>query len=319
MNAVREAVSVRGTKRSLPSLSSEGKTIVISGSMLRVASIKDEVCDSGVSNPQRVIEQLKSQNSADVFTFDQKLPNTIPRFSYHFDWDNHALLELQGYEYWWNKQIGNDARRMVRKAEKSGLVTRIVPFSDDLVRGIKSIYDETPIRRGKRFWHYGKSFEDVKTDNGSFLERSVFIGAYLGEELIGFDKIIFTDCWGAQIQLIAKLEHRDKCAINALINKAVQVCEERSIGYLTYGAYVYGKKGADALTDFKKRNGFVRRDYPRYFVPLTTLGAIAVRLGLYKSPVELLPTALVDLLLKLRAQFYGLAETSESASRRRTG
>ena len=38
-----------------------------------------------------------------------------------------------------------------------------VPFTDDFVHGIMDIYDETPVRQGRSFWHYKKSFEGGET------------------------------------------------------------------------------------------------------------------------------------------------------------
>ncbi len=311
MSSNKEAVSIKGKRTALDSTIIGGKTIVVLGNILKIASVKDEVCDNGISNPEVIIEELRKSKKADIFTFDQKLPDTEPKFDYYFELDNHAVLEIESFEHWWNKQIRNDARRMVRKAEKLGVVVKTVPFSDELVSGIKDIYDEMPIRRGKPFWHYKKTFAEVKADNASFLERSDFIGAYFNDELIGFDKIIYTDCWAAQIQLISKIKHREKCPINVLLAKAVEICAEKGIRFLTYGAYTYGRKGADALTDFKKRNGFTKVDYPRYYVPITTKGKIALRCGFHKSLIETLPTSLVEVLLKMRTKYYQLVNAKE--------
>ena len=77
----------------------------------------------------------------------------------------------------------------LERAQKNGVVAKVVPFTDELVSGIKDIYDESPMRQGKPFWHYKKDFNTIKEDNSSFLERSEFIGAYYKNELIGFEKI----------------------------------------------------------------------------------------------------------------------------------
>jgi len=309
MKIYEDQITINGKSTTVRSTKAGGKVIVVQGKRLRVANVKDDVCDSGVSDPDVIIKVLRDTKLADIFSFDQKLPDTDPRFDYYFEWDNHAVLEIESFDYWWNKQIGNDARRMVRKAKKFGVATDVVPFTDHLVNGIKEIYDETPIRRGKPFWHYKKTFADVNADNASFLDRSDFVAAYLGEELIGFDKLIYTDCWAAQIQLIAKLAHRNMCATNALIAKAVETCAEKGIRYLTYGAYVYGQKGEDALTDFKKRNGFRRVDYPRYYVPLTQKGRIALRLGMHRSLIEALPATVVERLLEVRNKYYQVVKS----------
>lgn len=298
-------VTIDGRRQHVDSAQIDDKTILITGTLLRTASVKDEVCDSGIDHPADFIRKLQQLDTgADLFVFEQKLPDTTPRYPYPYDLDNHAALEIQSYDHWWNKQIGNDARRMVRKATKQGVTIRLVPFSDDLIAGIKNIYDEAEVRRGKPFWHYNKPFSEVKEDNQSFIDRSDFLGAYFNDELIGFDKIIYTGCWAAQIQLIAQMKHRDKCVINALLSKAVELCAERNVRFLTYGAYTYGRKGPDALTDFKKRNGFHSISYPRYYVPLTLKGELAVRMNLHKRIVDILPNPILSVLLRLRNRYY---------------
>ena len=71
-----------------------------------------------IHNPETIINELKKLKKADIFTFDQKLPDTEPKFKYYFEWDNLAVLQIKSFEHWWNKQIHNDARRMVRKSTK---------------------------------------------------------------------------------------------------------------------------------------------------------------------------------------------------------
>ena len=72
------------------------------------------------------------------------------------------------------------------------------------------------------------------------------------------------------------MKHRDKAPTNALIAKAVEVCAEKGISYLTYGKYHYGKKDAKSLSDFKMRHGFDKIDIPRYYVPLTLKAKFAL-------------------------------------------
>lgn len=306
MDLKKDKVSIKGKSTAIDSININGKKIIVLGKILKIARVKDDICDNGINNPEVIVEKLRETKKADIFTFDQKLPNIEPKFNFYFEWDNLAVIEIKSFEYWWTKQIGNDARRRVRKAEKQGVATKTVPFSDEFVSGIKQIYDETPIRQRKAFWHYNKTFSEVKADNASFLERSDFIGAYLGDELIGFTKIIYIDCWAVLIQLISKLKYKDKGPANALVAKAVEICAEKGIRFLTYGAYIYGRKGADSLTDFKRHNGFVKIDYPRYYVPLTAKGKIALSCGFHKSIIEILPIYLVDILLKARTKYYQL-------------
>lgn len=303
---LKEEINIKGEKKAVDSIIIDDKNIVILGNLLKIASIKDDICDDGIRNPETIINKLKKSKKADILTFDQKLPDTEPKFKYYFEWDNLAVLQIKSFEHWWNKQIHNDARRMVRKAEKKGVEVKVVPFTNELVSDIKSIYDETPIRQGKPFWHYNKDFNKIKKDNSSFLERSEFIGAYYNNELIGFDKIIFTGNRADQIQLISKIKDRDKSPTNALIAKAVEVCAQKGISYLTYGKYLYGKKSADLLSEFKKRNGFKEVDFPRYYIPLTLKGKMALTFKFHKGLIELLPSFFIDILLKMRNKFYNI-------------
>jgi hypothetical protein len=307
----KEEINVKGKRVAVDSIVIDGKPIVVTGNLLKIARIKDELCDDGVQNPESIINELKRIRRADIFTFDQKLPESEPKFKYYFEWDNFAVLQIKGFEYWWKEQIHNDARRMVRKAEKNGVVVKVVPFNDELVRGIKGIYDESPMRQGKPFWHYKKHLNTIKEDNLPFLERSEFIGAYCNNELIGFEKIIYTGNRADPTQLISKIKDRDKSPTNALVAKSVEVCAQKGISYLTYGKFFYGNKDADSLLEFKKRNGFEKVDIPRYYIPLTLKGGIALKLRLYREPIELLPSFLVNILLKVRAKFYSLRHSND--------
>ena len=47
------------------------------------------------------------------------------------------------------------------------------------------------LRQGRPFWHYGKDIDSVRIENATFSERSDFLGAYCGDELIGFIKLVY--------------------------------------------------------------------------------------------------------------------------------
>ena len=63
---------------------------------------------------------------------------------------------------------------MIRKALKSGIEVRLEEFTDSFVQGVKGIYDESPVRQGKRNRHYKKDFDVLKVEHGTFLDRSQF-------------------------------------------------------------------------------------------------------------------------------------------------
>ena len=203
-------------------------------------------------------------------------------------------------------QIDFKARNKVRKAEKNGVVVREVPLDDTLVRGITAIYNECPIRQGKRFWHYGKDFEAVRQMNGTFLDQSIFIGAFFQDNLIGFVKLVSDENrdQAGLMQIVSMIQHRDKAATNALIAQSVRSCADRGISHLWYANFSYGKKQPDSLADFKRHNGFQKVDLPRYYIPLTVAGRIALRLGLHNSTAEWIPEPLAARFRKIRSLWY---------------
>jgi hypothetical protein len=156
-----------------------------------------------------IIQALRQHPlKADIFTFVQKLPYTQPKFDYPVVWDNVAGIPLATFEEWWEKRLSQDTRRNIRLASKRGLIVQAVPFSDELARGIVEIYNETPVRNGRRFWHYGKDFETVKRENSTYPERSQFIAAYSDSELIGFFKMVFVNNVASVLQILSKNRHR---------------------------------------------------------------------------------------------------------------
>ena len=282
----------------------ENKVINVKGKLIRIAVIKDE-WDIDVEDPASLMEALKNSNfKADIFTFMQRLPETKPKYNYYMEWDNVAVISIKDYDYWWKKQIKKKIRENVRKAQRKGVIVKTVPFNDELVKGIMNIYNETPIRQGKHFNHYGKDFETVKREQSDRLGRADFIGAYYNNELIGFIKLINTDSYIRTSGTVSKVEHRNKSPMNALIAKAVETCDKNNIPYLVYGQYHYGKKGSDTLTDFKRHNGFEKIDLPRYYIPLTLKGSIILKLKLHHRFIEILPKKVIACLIYLRKNYY---------------
>jgi hypothetical protein len=284
-----------------------GSNIRVEGHLLRVARVDGEKF-LFAADPEAVIAGLQeSRVRADLFTFIQKPSEPAPKYRYPMEWDNLAVLPITTFDEWWNRQIGFKARNKARQAEKKGIVIREVPFDDALVRGIWQIYNECPVRQGRLFPHYGKDIETVYREEATYLDRSLFIGAFSGEKLIGFVKLIHDESrsQAGLLNIVSLIEHRDKAPTNALVAQAVRACAEGKIPYLVYSNFAYGKRERDSLSDFKERNGFGRVELPRYYVPLTPFGAVAFRLGLHKKFSEHLPESLVGRLRELRNSWYG--------------
>jgi len=311
-------IRIAGKTLYVPSAEICGRTVVVTGNWLRIAAVKDEELVEGeiVDAPGAFIEQMRNSSlRADILTFAQKLPETTPKYDYDYQWDNWAAVPISSFQDWWERRLPQESRKNVRRAAKRGVVVKIAQFDDEFVKGIQGIYNETPIRQGKRFWHFGKEFDTVKGENATYLDRSEFLGAYLNEELIGFIKIIYVDRMATLIQILAKNKHQDKRPMNALLAKAVEVCESKHISYLLYGKYVYDEQLKSPLTEFKRRNGFEEIRVPRYFVPLSAKGNLAFKLGGHKGAKGMIPTPLLNLLKRLRSQFYRSRYSSKGTPR----
>ena len=281
--------------------------MAVTGTWLKVAAIKDEDWQQGevVPDPAQFIAAVQQHKElrADIFTFGEKVTDPRPRFPYAYEWESIAAIRVVSFSDWWNNRVSGYLRKDVRKAEKLGVQVREVTFNDDFVRGITEIYDETPVRQGRRFWHYKKDFETVRRENATYLERSDFLGAFYGEELIGFMKIVQVDHVARMMQILSKDAHRDKRPMNALIAKAVEMCEAKGCTHLTYGRYRYSQ-GADSVTAFKHRNGFEEILVPRYYVALTMKGKLAMHLQLQGGVKALVPPAMRRSLKRLRSAIY---------------
>ena len=276
-----------------------GTSIQVHGSLVKIARLDGEKF-LFTADPEPIIRSLRiTKPRIDLFTFIQRVSETTPKYSYPMEWDNLAVLPITTFDHWWNQQLGFKARNKAKQAEKKGIVIREVPFNGALVRGIWEIYNETPIRQGRKFPHYGKDLETVYNEEATYLDRSVFLGAYLGERLVGFIKLLW-DYDGSQaglLNIVSFIEQRDKAPTNALVARAVRICAERKTPYLVYSNFAYGKRTSDSLSDFKERNAFQRVDVPRYYVPMNAIGAAALKLGLHKRISEHIPEWMI---LKLR-------------------
>jgi hypothetical protein len=290
----------------LPIVNINGVSLFVSGRFIKLGVVNDEYwLEAGpYDDPEKIIEHIKiNQVKIDIFTFSQKLWDTTPKYGYHIEWDNIAALPIKTFEHWWTKQVNDKTRNMVRKAQKKGVEVKVVKFDNSLIEGIAAIYNETPVRQGRHFRHYGKDIESIRSENSSFLERSEFLGAYCGNELIGFIKLVYMGEVAGMMQILSKIKDRDKAPNNALVAKAVEVCAERGIRHLTYSKFIYGKKGVDPVAEFKHHNGFKKIDVPKYYIPLSLKGIIGLKLNFHHDFSEQLPPALLLYLRKYRSKW----------------
>ncbi len=277
-----------------------GSEVRIHGRFIKTARLADEWYED-VRDPEAVIAELRqSPEHVDVFTFWQRLPETTPHYPYYREWESIAALPVKSFAHWWQHQVDAKTRNLIRKAEKKGVEVRMTPYTDDFVKGITDIFNETPVRQGRPFYHYGKDFETVKREFSSNIHREEILGAYWNNELIGFIMFAYAGRYAMTTQIIGKMAHRDKSPVNALIANAVLLCEKKQIPYLVYAHWPKG-----SLADFKRHNGFEKIDLPRYYVALTMKGKAAVKAGLHSGiPTGMLPEKLTGFLMELRTKWY---------------
>ena len=296
----RDFVYNRGRPMSVPAVQVGDKRLIVQGRVLTVARLKDEWYDD-LGDPELVISSLKQCASVpDLLTFWQRLPDTVPIYPYYYETEILSAIPLKDFEHWWEKQIGSDTRKKARRPEKRGVEIRVVPLDDAFVSGVMGVFNETPVRRGKPFWHYGKDFDTIKQGLSRDLDRSKFIGAYDGGNLVGFVKLVCAEGRFANPGLIvSKLEARKKYVNNALIAKSVELCCQNRIPFLTYTKW---RRGSQA--EFLVRHGFQKVTVPRYWIPLTPKGKIAIKLGLYRDIRSYIPDRLLIAIRELRGVFY---------------
>jgi len=274
---------------------------LIYGKLIKIAMInRGDEWYHNIEDPEAFIKELKNRKiKADIFTFRQNLPDTQPHYDYFHEWDSIAAIPVTTYDNWFNKQINKKTRHAVKKAQKNQIELKIVPFDDAFVKGIKNIYDEAAIRQGKPFPHYGKTIDAVRPINSTYLDTSEFLGAYYMGELIGFIKLTYMKDYIDPMQIIAAIKHRDKATMNALVAKVVEICAEKKIPYFLYGYWDDG-----IFNDFKRHNGFEKFNVPRYFIPLTLKGKIALSLRLHSDINNMIPDNIKKYLKIIRSKYY---------------
>ncbi len=208
----------------------------------------------------------------DLFTFIPRFSEVSRTYNYPVKMDNMAVLPVSTFDHWMTKQIDFKVRNKIRKSAKNGIDVIEVPLDDNLLRGISVIYNETPIRQGRKFWHYGKDISALRAMKETFLERTVFLGAFLQDELIGFIKLTWDEqrSQAGLMHIVSMIKHRDKAPTNALMARAVRSCADRGIQRLWYANMSYGQKGIDSLAEFKRHNGFENFLAPSLLRPFDT-------------------------------------------------
>ncbi len=233
----------------------------------------------------RFFEKL-AERGVDIYTFVERKwcnPITSPSPNWLSTEDNVALLKITPYDEWLSS-VGKKTRNMIRKAEKSGIKIEIAQPTETLAEGICKIYNETPIRQGRAFSHYGISLAEVKRQVAAYKDDT-FISATLEGELVGFIQLVKGEQIVVMSQILSLQSQWDKAVNNALVAKAVEICAARGEPWL-----MYGRMGNHpSLDTFKASNGFQKYTLTRFYVPLTDKGRLVTKLRLHQPAKDALP------------------------------
>jgi hypothetical protein len=296
---------IKGKPAQIECIDINGQTFTIDHGIVRTLRLEDEWYED-LASPEAVLRWLAQnpQFKIDIFTFWQRLPDLSPKYQYYTEYETIAVLPIKSYEDWWNTRIKSRVRSLIRKSEKEGVRVIETTFDDRFVSGMTKIFNEAEYRQGRRFWHYGKSEADVKRQFSTYIKREHMIGAYLGDEMIGFVMLGHAGAFGLTGQILSSIHHRDKFTTNALMAKAVDVCAKLQLRYLCYIFW-----GDDTLTEFKRRCGFEPMIAPRYFVPMTSRGHLSLRVGAHHGVRGMIPPGIVNLLKQWRRRWVARRST----------
>lgn len=291
---------VAGHRATIRCMDVGDQVYTLCGGLVRVLQLEDEWYED-VNDPAAVLAELRHAPARiDLLSFWQRYPDVEPRFPYHLEWQDIAVLPIESYAAWWEQGIKSRVRSLIRKSYKQGLDVRVTAFDDSFIEGMTRIFNESPVRQGRRFWHYGKDFPTVRTQFSRYLHREHMIGAYVGDELVGFMMIGNAGRFGLVGQLMSSIRHRDKAPNNALIAKAVESCADLGLEALIYLFW-----SEDSLAEFKRRCGFQRVRVPRYYVPLTSVGSLALKAGVHRGVRAMVPPGIKSIYKRARARWNG--------------
>jgi ribosomal protein S18 acetylase RimI-like enzyme len=311
-------ISVKGQWVKVPGFHSGDHTVITTGGSLKTARVHDEAwMVAPLEDPEACLAELVKTN-ADLFTFAQMPPETESRYKFHCEPDSIAVAKVEDYRAWW-ESLPQETRKNTRRSAREGVTVEIRPLDDALVADLVKLNNTSPLRQGRPYSHYGKSFEQVKKDHISFVERSEFLCAMAGDELIGYVKLVFRGPKLASIlNILVDEKHRDKRPVNALMTKAAERAHQTGRTHLTYGFFHHGNKRDESITLLKVRYGFKEVMVPRYYVPLTMKGKLALAAGLHRGLLFVLPNKVLTTAVDLRSKWYNFKTSRHQASNPRT-
>ena len=223
------------------------RTLQITGSVLKTARLRSELYVQ--------LEDLDSFCSrrsghrclrTDILTFLAGHQRPRPKIT-------RSITRPKGSQYFRSRhmtsgsgcRLYNKPRNTLRKALKSGIEVRLEEFSESLLHGIKAIYDESPVRQGKRNRHYQERLGDNQKRARHVLgEKPVHRGLFFRRD----DRLRESDVFsrfGSLHKFSLESQPSRQSANNAILAKAVEICAaERGLSALSTACGAAGPPGA---------------------------------------------------------------------------
>lgn len=248
-------------------------------------------------NPSKNLFDELRKSGADLFSFVARSFINKKHFPFDSRAANIGLLEISSYDEWWNKVARKQIRNRVRQAVKQGIEVKLVQANEEINKSIVRIYNETPFRQGRSFIGYGVDLATVSKWYTNQSNNQLLV-AYYNNEVVGFLGLVVGDNVARLNRFLSSMKYREKGVSNLLMAEAVKLCDKKGIKF-----FVYGNMGnLPNLDHFKEQNGFKQYSDTRYFVPLTSKGALAIKLNAHEAFVYVLPRKVQRALLPIYSQ-----------------
>lgn len=221
-----------------------------------------------------------------------------------FDVDNRSCLRVEDPDYWGKKVVAKDVRESLRRIRREGVEVREMPFNASSCEDISTLFNESPIRQGKRYWHYGKSAAQIQEELSPLASRSLYVGAYHRGRLVGFTQVVRLESIGVlrTVHVLGSLVSRKVRPVTAMIDWMVRYGWENGFQRIVYGKHDYGNASNDSLTAFKSRHGFRSEPLRIDYHCLCPQGAWYLAAGLHRNLREMTPRHLALFLKKARSR-----------------
>src|SRR5688572_31982721 len=98
MSSASIEISVKGQPVSAAAASIQGRSVIVTGRLIRHAVVHDEEWQDGtvVPDPAAFIQELRDKHpKIDLFSFAEAQPDFETRYPYHFEWDNVAVVRTE--------------------------------------------------------------------------------------------------------------------------------------------------------------------------------------------------------------------------------